>query len=111
MTKFRRFFVKYMMLPLLMPALSAVFAAYMARSEVNAGSYATLTAVWPRLHQPARQAITQAFANGKISQWDYHPLFDLVVNDTNGFTLPDPRELGTTEQEREKLRAVMQHGA
>lgn len=111
MTKFRRFFVKYMLVMLLMPAVSAVFATYTARSEVGAGSYATLASVWPRLHQPTRNAIAQAFASGKISRWDYNPLFDLVVKDTDGFTLPDPRQLGTTEQEREKLRAVMQHGA
>lgn len=111
MSKFRRFFMQYMILPLLMPTLSAAYAAYNATTEVGPVAYATLAAAWPSLHQPSRDAIARALAAGKLREWDYHPLFNAALNDSRGLVMPDPATLGTAAQEREKLRAVMQHGA
>jgi hypothetical protein len=103
MNKLRRFFVQYMMVPVLMCALTAVFSIYHAAGEVDSLGYATLTTAWPELHQPARKAISDAIASGKISRWNYQSLFTIALNDTHGLAMPVPSQLGTTAEERQKL--------
>lgn len=107
MNKFRRFFIDYLMVPLGIPVACALLAGYHVSRELDANGYATLAEAWPHLHQPARDAITEAMkkGDGKISQWDYSPLFSLALNDAGALTMSG--NSGNVDQERVKLAGLM----
>ncbi|KND60401.1 hypothetical protein BVER_03839c [Candidatus Burkholderia verschuerenii] len=100
MKSFRRFFIDYLMIPLLVPAACAAIAAYHVSREIDANDYAVLREAWPRLHQPTRDAIADAMkrGDGTISTWAYTKLFRLAMNDAGALTLAGASDSAADER-------------
>ncbi|ACD21584.1 hypothetical protein [Paraburkholderia phytofirmans] len=105
--KVGRFVIDYLLVPLGMPLLTAAYAGYHASTEIEPASYATLREAWPHLQQPTRSAIASAMdsGSGKISRWQYIPLFNAALTDAGGLVMAGSED--TAQSERAKLKAVI----
>lgn len=105
--KLGRFLADYLLVPLGMPAAVAVLSAFHAAGEVGPGAYATLSAAWPHLHEPARHDIARTMASdhGKISNWAYQKLFDEAIDDAGALELPGAS--GSLQAERDRLNGLI----
>ncbi|MDN7664057.1 hypothetical protein [Burkholderia cenocepacia] len=95
-----QFFIDYLMVILLVPALCAAAAAYHVTREIDANDYAVLREAWPRLHQPTRDTIADAMkrGSGTINNWDYTKLFRLAINDAGGLVLNEASDAVADER-------------
>ncbi len=111
MSKARRFFIDYLMVPVLIPVFSAAAAAYYVNQETEDYTYLSYAWAWPHANEHTRQLIREAMADGKISRWESAELVRVILDDVHALmTCPtgsDCRDI-TIEQAREKLREAMQ---
>lgn len=66
----RRFYLKYLLIPTVMPILAATAGAYSMAQEAENFSYYTATWAWGHVHEPTRDIIRHVMADGVMSRWE-----------------------------------------
>lgn len=68
-------------------AIGAGLAVWEQSKEVRQVNYQMIAEVWPVLSAEGQSMIREAMMDGYISQWEYHSIFKLIMNERGSLAI------------------------